>query len=50
MENTLTDSPVAAPVPTSRKRQDLLFFAAVLGGLLLFNFIAQRFFFRLDLT
>ncbi|OGX87764.1 gliding motility-associated ABC transporter substrate-binding protein GldG [Hymenobacter lapidarius] len=50
MENTLTEWPVAAPVPASRKRQDLLFFAAVLGGLLLFNFVAQRFFFRLDLT
>ena len=50
MENTLTTSPVTAPVPASRKRQDLLLFAAVLGGLLLFNFIAQRFFFRLDLT
>jgi gliding-associated putative ABC transporter substrate-binding component GldG len=50
MENTISDSPVAPPVPSSRKRQDLLFFAAVLGGLLLFNFIAQRVFFRLDLT
>ena len=35
---------------TSRKRNDLLTFAAIIGGLLLFNFIAQRFFFRLDLT
>jgi gliding-associated putative ABC transporter substrate-binding component GldG len=42
------------PAPTatlpSRKRRDLLRFAAVLGSLLLFNFVAQRFFFRLDLT
>ncbi|SFP76761.1 gliding motility-associated ABC transporter substrate-binding protein GldG [Hymenobacter arizonensis] len=50
MENTLTDSPVMAPAPPTRKRQDLLRFAAVLGGLLLFNYVAQRFFFRLDLT
>ena len=35
---------------TSRKRSDLLRFAAVIAGLLLFNFIAQRFFFRVDLT
>ncbi|UOQ99711.1 gliding motility-associated ABC transporter substrate-binding protein GldG [Hymenobacter sp. 5317J-9] len=50
MENTLTNSPATAPVPASRKQRDLLAFAAVLGGLLLFNFIAQRFFFRVDLT
>jgi gliding-associated putative ABC transporter substrate-binding component GldG len=50
MENTLTHSPAAVPATPSRKRRDLLAFAAVLGGLLLFNFIAQRFFFRLDLT
>ncbi|WP_310391635.1 gliding motility-associated ABC transporter substrate-binding protein GldG [Hymenobacter sp.] len=50
MENTLTNSAIPAPVPASRKQRDLLLFAAVLGGLLLFNFIAQRFFFRLDLT
>ena len=43
--------PAQAEVPaTSRKRNDLLTFAAIIGGLLLFNFIAQRFFFRLDLT
>ncbi|WP_375417441.1 gliding motility-associated ABC transporter substrate-binding protein GldG [uncultured Hymenobacter sp.] len=34
----------------SRKRRDLARFAAVLGGLLLFNFIGQQLFFRLDLT
>ena len=50
MENTLTNSPIEVPVPASRKQRDLLTFAAILGGLLLFNFIAQRFFFRLDLT
>ena len=50
MENTLTTSPAAVPAPTSRKQRDLLTFAAILGGLLLFNFLAQRFFFRLDLT
>jgi gliding-associated putative ABC transporter substrate-binding component GldG len=50
MENTLTNSPIEAPVPASRKRRDLLTFAAILGLLLLFNFTAQRFFFRLDLT
>ena len=50
MENTLSTSPGPLPAPTSRKRHDLLLFAAVLGGLLLFNFVAQRFFFRLDLT
>ena len=50
MENTLTTSPVAAPAPASRKRRDLLTFAAVVSGLLLFNYVAQRFFFRLDLT
>ncbi|MDO7853413.1 gliding motility-associated ABC transporter substrate-binding protein GldG [Hymenobacter convexus] len=48
MENTLTTAP--APIPASRKQRDLLQFAAVLGLLLLFNFTAQRFFFRLDLT
>ncbi|MDO7876416.1 gliding motility-associated ABC transporter substrate-binding protein GldG [Hymenobacter sp. ASUV-10] len=42
-------APAVAAVP-SRKRRDLLRFVAVLGGLLLFNFVAQRFFFRLDLT
>ena len=50
MENTLTNSPATVPAPFSRKQRDLLTFAAILGGLLLFNFIAQRFFFRLDLT
>jgi gliding-associated putative ABC transporter substrate-binding component GldG len=50
MEAT-TPTSAAAPAPaTSRKRQDLLRFAAIIGALLLLNFIAQRFFFRLDLT
>ncbi|WP_375433659.1 gliding motility-associated ABC transporter substrate-binding protein GldG [uncultured Hymenobacter sp.] len=34
----------------SRKRRDLLRFLAVIGVLLLVNFIGQQFFFRLDLT
>ncbi|MDF7811077.1 gliding motility-associated ABC transporter substrate-binding protein GldG [Hymenobacter sp. YC55] len=34
----------------SRKRRDLLRFLAVVGALLLLNFIGQQFFFRLDLT
>lgn len=34
----------------SRKRRDLLRFLAVVGVLLLINFIGQQFFFRLDLT
>jgi len=34
----------------SRKRRDLLRFLAVVGALLLVNFIGQQFFFRLDLT
>jgi gliding-associated putative ABC transporter substrate-binding component GldG len=44
---TLTPAPAPA---ASRKRQDLLRFAAIVGGLLLLNFVAQQFFFRLDLT
>jgi gliding-associated putative ABC transporter substrate-binding component GldG len=36
--------------PVSRKRNDLLRFAAIIGALFLLNFVAQRFFFRLDLT
>ncbi|MGI4872603.1 MAG: gliding motility-associated ABC transporter substrate-binding protein GldG [Janthinobacterium lividum] len=40
----------AQAYPTSRKRRDLLRFAAIVGGLLVLNFVAQRFFFRLDLT
>jgi hypothetical protein len=44
-------TPTTAPAPaTSRKRQDLLRFAAIVGGLLVLNFVAQHFFFRLDLT
>jgi gliding-associated putative ABC transporter substrate-binding component GldG len=52
MEQIITYSTPARAVSAapSRKRRDLLRFAAVLAGLLLFNFIAQRFFFRLDLT
>ena len=56
METTALNTPeVPTPVPappaaSSRKRRDLIRFAAVLGGLLLFNFIGQQFFFRLDLT
>ena len=34
----------------SPKRRDLLRFLAVIGGLLLLNFLGQQFFFRLDLT
>lgn len=42
---------ITAPAPAaSRKRQDLLRFAAIVGGLLVLNFVAQHFFFRLDLT
>ena len=49
MEATIPTT--ALPVPAaSRKRQDLLRFAAIIGGLLLLNFVAQHFFFRLDLT
>jgi gliding-associated putative ABC transporter substrate-binding component GldG len=47
MEPTTTTSAVPAP---SRKRQDLLRFAAIIGALFVLNFVAQRFFFRLDLT
>jgi gliding-associated putative ABC transporter substrate-binding component GldG len=47
MEPTTTISAVPAP---SRKRQDLLRFAAIIGALFVLNFVAQRFFFRLDLT
>ena len=49
MENT-TNELTADSSQLAAKRRDLLTFAAVIGGLLLFNFIAQRFFFRLDLT
>ncbi|QDA58641.1 gliding motility-associated ABC transporter substrate-binding protein GldG [Hymenobacter jejuensis] len=49
--NDLTPSgAAAAPVVASRKRRDLLRFAALVGALLLFNFVGQQFFFRLDLT
>ena len=39
-----------APLPSSRKRRDLIRFLFIIGLLLLFNFVAQRLFFRLDLT
>ncbi|UOR07578.1 gliding motility-associated ABC transporter substrate-binding protein GldG [Hymenobacter aerilatus] len=35
---------------TSRKRRDLTTFFVVIGALLLLNFLAQQFFFRVDLT
>lgn len=44
------NAPVAVTTGTSRKQQDVLRFVGILGLLLLFNFAAQRFFFRLDLT
>ncbi|TPG58671.1 gliding motility-associated ABC transporter substrate-binding protein GldG [Hymenobacter nivis] len=52
METTINDNLPApgAPAVPSRKRADLLRFAAVLGALLLLNFLGQRLFFRLDLT
>jgi len=40
----------SSQLTAKRKQRDLLTFAAIVGGLLLFNFVAQRFFFRLDLT
>jgi len=40
----------AASQAQSAKSRDLTRFAAVVGALLLLNFVAQRFFFRLDLT
>ncbi|WP_241502309.1 gliding motility-associated ABC transporter substrate-binding protein GldG [Hymenobacter glacialis] len=49
MENTPNELPVASSQLAAKKR-DLLTFAAIVGLLLLFNFVAQRFFFRLDLT
>src|SRR6476620_11432105 len=43
--------PESQPTPNaSRKRRDWLRFLAVVGLLLLFNFLGQQFFFRLDLT
>ncbi|WP_262922883.1 DUF7088 domain-containing protein [Hymenobacter cellulosilyticus] len=45
-----SDTPETSAPATSRKRRDLLRFLAVIGGLLLLNFLAQQFFFRLDLT
>ncbi len=53
-DNTTETPPTNAPVPpvpvASARRRDGLRFAALLGLLLLFNGVAQRFFFRLDLT
>lgn len=40
----------SSELTATNRRRDLLRFAAVLGGLLLVNFVAQRLFFRLDLT
>ncbi|MDQ2773210.1 MAG: gliding motility-associated ABC transporter substrate-binding protein GldG [Bacteroidota bacterium] len=48
-ENSFESAQVKASA-TTRKRSDLLTFAALVGALLLFNFIAQRLFFRVDLT
>ncbi|MCB2379149.1 gliding motility-associated ABC transporter substrate-binding protein GldG [Hymenobacter sp. BT635] len=45
-----SDTPELSAPATSRKRRDLLRFLAVIGALLLLNFLAQQFFFRLDLT
>jgi gliding-associated putative ABC transporter substrate-binding component GldG len=50
MDATTQPTAVQSAPATSRKRQDLLRFAAIIGALLLLNFVAQRFFFRLDLT
>jgi len=50
MENTVTNSTDAAAAPASRKQRDLLYFLGIVALLLFFNFLAQRFFFRLDLT
>ena len=49
-ETTASTGQAKAYPTSSRKRRDLMRFAAVLGGLLLLNFIGQQFFFRLDLT
>ena len=49
-ETTASTGQAKAYPTSSRKRRDLTRFAAVLGGLLLLNFIGQQFFFRLDLT
>ncbi|WP_223284591.1 gliding motility-associated ABC transporter substrate-binding protein GldG [Hymenobacter qilianensis] len=38
------------PIQSSRKRRDLIRFLLIIGLILLFNFIGQRLFFRLDLT
>ncbi|WP_262888629.1 Gldg family protein [Hymenobacter sp. HDW8] len=39
-----------SPIQPSRKRRDLIRFLLIIGVLLLFNFVGQRLFFRLDLT
>ncbi|WP_035567177.1 gliding motility-associated ABC transporter substrate-binding protein GldG [Hymenobacter sp. IS2118] len=49
MENTPNELAANSSRPAAKKR-DLLSFAAIVGLLLLFNFVGQRFFFRLDLT
>ncbi|NML63904.1 gliding motility-associated ABC transporter substrate-binding protein GldG [Hymenobacter sp. RP-2-7] len=47
---TPNQEPTATSPPPTAKNRDLLRFAALVGALLLLNFVAQRFFFRLDLT
>ena len=49
MDNSTEKPIITSPQPKAKSR-DLLGFVAVLGALLLLNFVAQRFFFRLDLT
>ncbi|WP_205503928.1 gliding motility-associated ABC transporter substrate-binding protein GldG [Rufibacter psychrotolerans] len=45
-----TPQPSPAPVVESRRRQDWTFFLVAVGLLLLLNFVASRYFFRIDLT
>ncbi|WP_229755272.1 gliding motility-associated ABC transporter substrate-binding protein GldG [Hymenobacter cavernae] len=48
-----TEQPQTAggqPLTATNKRRDLLRFFAIIGVLLLLNFVGQQFFFRLDLT
>ncbi|WP_261990008.1 gliding motility-associated ABC transporter substrate-binding protein GldG [Hymenobacter sp. BT190] len=46
----MSEQPQPAPLPQTRKRRDLTRFLLVIGLLLLFNYLGQQFFFRLDLT
>ncbi|KAA9339422.1 gliding motility-associated ABC transporter substrate-binding protein GldG [Hymenobacter busanensis] len=52
METTpaATPAPVAPAAATPRKQRDLLRFGLIILGLVVLNFVAQQFFFRLDLT